>query len=106
MRNAMLVLTAVGLTLVSVSTVLAAPVIRIGGLFAVTGPASFLGEPEKKTLEMLVRNVNDKGGINGIKLEAVIYDTGGDATKAVQLATRLIKDDRVSVIIGPSTTGE
>ena len=80
--------------------------IKIGGLFAVTGPASFLGEPEKKTLEMLVKEANDKGGINGMKLEAVIYDTTGDATKAVQLATKLIKDDKVSVIIGPSTTGE
>jgi branched-chain amino acid transport system substrate-binding protein len=84
----------------------AAGTIKIGGLFAVTGPASFLGEPEKKTLELLVKETNDKGGINGVKLEAVIYDTTGDATKAVQLATRLIKDDKVSVIIGPSTTGE
>ncbi len=80
--------------------------VKIGGLFAVTGPASFLGEPEKKTLEMLVKDVNSKGGINGVKLEVVIYDTAGDATKAVQLATKLIKDDKVSVIIGPSTTGE
>lgn len=88
------------------SAAIAATTIKIGGLFAVTGPASFLGEPEKKTLEMLVKDVNAKGGINGIKLESVIYDTTGDATKAVQLATKLIKDDKVSVIIGPSTTGE
>ena len=93
-------------TLLSATMSFAAGTIKIGGLFAVTGPASFLGEPEKKTLEMLVKEANDKGGINGMKLEAVIYDTTGDATKAVQLATRLIKDDKVSVIIGPSTTGE
>jgi branched-chain amino acid transport system substrate-binding protein len=91
----------------SVATVsFASGTIKIGGLFAVTGPASFLGDPEKKTLELLVKEANEKGGINGQKLEAVIYDTGGDATKAVQLATKLIKDDKVSVIIGPSTTGE
>jgi len=88
------------------SAAFAATTIKIGGLFAVTGPASFLGEPEKKTLEMLVKDLNARGGVNGIKLEAVIYDTTGDATKAVQLATRLIRDDKVSVIIGPSTTGE
>ncbi|OGT99862.1 MAG: ABC transporter substrate-binding protein [Geobacteraceae bacterium GWC2_48_7] len=93
------------LTLITVTTARAAT-IKIGGLFAVTGPASFLGEPEKKTLEMLVKDLNDKGGINGTKIEAVIYDTGGDATKAVQLATRLVKDDKVVAIIGPSTTGE
>lgn len=84
----------------------AAGTIKIGALFAVTGPAAFLGEPEKKTLEMLVNEANAKGGINGMKLEAVIYDTQGDATKAVQLATKLIKDDKVAAIIGPSTTGE
>jgi branched-chain amino acid transport system substrate-binding protein len=80
--------------------------IRIGGLFAVTGPAAFIGDPAKKTLDMLVKETNRKGGINGMKIETVIYDTGGDPTKAVQLATRLIKDDKVNVIIGPSTTGE
>lgn len=101
------VVTAVFLvSMVMATAAMAAGTIKIGGLFAVTGPASFLGEPEKKTLEMLVKGINSKGGINGMKLEAVIYDTGGDATKAVQLATKLIKNDQVSVIIGPSTTGE
>jgi branched-chain amino acid transport system substrate-binding protein len=92
--------------MLTASVSFAAGTIRIGGLFAVTGPASFLGEPEKKTLELLVNEANAKGGINGMKLEVFIYDTAGDATKAVQLATKLIKDDKVSVIIGPSTTGE
>jgi branched-chain amino acid transport system substrate-binding protein len=55
---------------------------------------------------MLIADLNAKGGINGQKLEAVIYDTAGDATKAVQLATKLIKNDKVVAIIGPSTTGE
>lgn len=84
----------------------AAGMVRIGALFSVTGPASFLGEPEKKTLEMLVKDINEKGGINGSKLEAVIYDTGGDVTKAKQLVNKLIKNDNVVAIIGPSTTGE
>src|SRR5512133_3519028 len=84
----------------------AAESIRIGALFAVTGPASFLGEPERNTLEMLVKEANAKGGIKGHKLELVVYDTQGDATKAVQLATKLIKNDKVAVIVGPSTTGE
>lgn len=84
----------------------AASTIRIGGLFAVTGPAAFLGEPERNTLEMLVRETNAKGGIHGSRIELFVYDTQGDATKAVQLATKLIKNDKVVAIIGPSTTGE
>lgn len=86
--------------------VLAAEPLRIGALFSVSGPASFLGEPERNTLEMLVKEANAKGGIKGRKLELVVYDTQGDATKAVQMATKLIKNDKVSVIVGPSTTGE
>ena len=82
---------------------MAASPIRIGALFAVTGPASFLGEPEKNTLELLVKQNNEK---SGVKIELVVYDTQGDATKAVQLANKLIKNDKVLAIIGPSTTGE
>lgn len=92
--------------LVCASAASAAPTIRIGGLFAVSGPAAFLGEPERNTLEMLVSETNAKGGVNGAKVELFIYDTQGDATKAVQLATKLIRNDKVVAIIGPSTTGE
>ncbi len=100
-----LVLTLVMLLLTS-GPALAAGNIRIGALLSVTGPASFLGEPEKKTLEMLVKDINSKGGIKGSKVELMVYDTGGDVTKAKQLANKLIKDDKVIAIIGPSTTGE
>jgi branched-chain amino acid transport system substrate-binding protein len=89
--------------LVMCSGAVAAAPIRIGALFAVTGPASFLGEPEKNTLELLVKENNEK---SGVKIELVVYDTQGDATKAVQLANKLIKNDKVLAIIGPSTTGE
>jgi branched-chain amino acid transport system substrate-binding protein len=93
-------------SLIVASTALAAAPIKIGALFAVTGPAAFLGEPERNTAKMVVDEINKAGGVKGHKLELVVYDTAGDATKAVQLATRLIKDDKVVAIIGPSTTGE
>ncbi|MBT0666395.1 ABC transporter substrate-binding protein [Geobacter pelophilus] len=80
--------------------------IKIGALFSVTGPPSFLGEPERNSAKMVVDEINAKGGIKGRKLELVVYDTQGDATKAVQAANRLIKEDKVVAIIGPSTTGE
>jgi branched-chain amino acid transport system substrate-binding protein len=50
--------------------------------------------------------VNKAGGIKGTKLELIVYDTQGDATKAVQGVNKLIKDDKVVAIIGPSTTGD
>ncbi|GLI39032.1 ABC transporter substrate-binding protein [Geobacter hydrogenophilus] len=102
----LIVLVASLITLLVAAAAIAAEPLRIGALFAVTGPASFLGEPEKNTLEMLVKEANAKGGVAGRKLELVVYDTQGDVTKSVQLANKLIKNDKVSVIVGPSTTGE
>jgi len=84
----------------------AAPPIKIGALFSISGPPSFLGEPERNTAEMVVGEINKAGGIGGRMLELVTYDTQGDATKAVQAANRLIKEDKVVAIIGPSTTGD
>jgi branched-chain amino acid transport system substrate-binding protein len=79
--------------------------IKIGSVLSVTGPASFLGDPEKRTLEMYVNEINAAGGVNGQKLVAIIYDDGGDANKARTFATRLVEEDKVDVVIGGSATG-
>jgi branched-chain amino acid transport system substrate-binding protein len=104
-RFVSMILTAI-LTLSISGMALAAPPIKIGALFAVTGPASFLGEPERNTAQMVIDEINKAGGIKGRMLKLISYDTQGDATKAVQAATRLIKEDNVVAIIGPSTTGD
>lgn len=93
------------IVLSTVSAMAASP-IKIGALFSITGPPSFLGEPERNTAQMVVAEINKAGGIKGRMLELVVYDSQGDATKAVQAATRLIKEDKVVAIIGPSTTGD
>ncbi len=77
---------------------------KIGGIFSVTGPASFLGDPEKKSMEMAIEQINAAGGIDGKMLEAVIYDTEGDPQRAVQGTTKLINKDQVIAIVGPSLT--
>ena len=84
----------------------AAPPVKIGGLFSVSGPAAFLGEPERNTAQMVVDEINKTGGIKGRKLELVVIDTQGDPAKAVQGVNKLIKNDKVVAIIGPSTTGD
>ena len=87
-------------------TVFAAQPIKIGALFAITGPASFLGEPERNTAQMVIDEINLAGGIKGRPLQLIAYDTQGDTTKAKQLVNKLIKNDKVAAIIGPSTTGD
>jgi len=87
------------------SPALAQQTVKIGSVLSVTGPASFLGEPEDKTLRMYVDKINAAGGVNGKKIELIIYDDGGDANKARTFATRLIEDDKVVAMAGGSTTG-
>lgn len=87
---------------------LAAPAlaeIKIGASLSATGPAAFLGDPQLKTLEMLVADLNAKGGVNGENVTLITYDDGGDPNKARTFATRLIEDDEVVAIIGGTTTG-
>jgi len=84
---------------------MAADTIKIGSVLSVTGPAAFLGDPELKTLQMYVEDINKKGGVIGRQLELVHYDDGSDAGKANGFGKRLIDDDKVDIIVGGTTTG-
>ena len=79
--------------------------VKIGAVLSVTGPASFLGDPEKKTLDIYVEAINAKGGVNGQKLQVISYDDGADANAARTFATRLIEEDKVVAVVGGTTTG-
>jgi branched-chain amino acid transport system substrate-binding protein len=79
--------------------------IKIGSTLAQTGGASFLGDPEAKTLRMLVDEQNAKGGVIGQQIELIMYDDGADPNQARTFATRLVEDDGVVAVIAGSTTG-
>ena len=83
----------------------AADPVRLGAVLSVTGPASFLGEPEKNTIQMEVDKINAAGGVLGRPLEVVILDDETDVNKAVLATDRLIKKERVAAILGPTTSG-
>jgi branched-chain amino acid transport system substrate-binding protein len=84
---------------------LAQATVKVGSVLSSTGPASFLGEPEDKTLKLYVERINQAGGVDGRKIELVLYDDGGDANKARTFATRLVEDDKVVAMVGGTTTG-
>ncbi len=90
---------------ISPQVVSAADSYKIGAVFSVTGRASFLGDPEKKTMVMLQEKVDEQGGINGHPVEVVIYDDEGDSTKCALAVRKLITRDKVCAIIGPSLSG-
>jgi branched-chain amino acid transport system substrate-binding protein len=85
---------------------LAKETIKIGAILGVTGPAANLGGPEARTLEMLVQEVNKKGGIKGKPVELIVKDSSASPEKAISFAKQLIDEDKVFAIIGPSTSGE
>ena len=90
---------------VTASSVTAADECRVGCIFSITGKASWLGEPERNSAEMVAKKINATGGVNGKKLVLYIEDDQGDNTQAVNAANKLIKKDKVCAIIGPSTSG-
>ena len=100
-----LIPTAIGLVASLGLTTAALAEIRLGASISATGPAAFLGDPEAKTLEILVEQLNAAGGIGGENIALVLYDDAGDPNKARTFATRLVEDDEVVAIIGGTTTG-
>ncbi|NTW05104.1 MAG: ABC transporter substrate-binding protein [Peptococcaceae bacterium] len=78
---------------------------KIGAIFDITGPASSLGIPERDSALLIEKEINDRGGINGHKIQLIIEDNESNETKAVQAAKKLIEVDKVLAIAGPSTTG-
>lgn len=83
----------------------AADPIKVGSVLSVTGPAAFLGDPELKTLQLYVDDLNKKGGVLGRPLQLVHYDDGSDANKANGFAKRLLEDDKIDIMVGGTTTG-
>lgn len=81
-------------------------VVKLGAIFAVTGPNANLGTPEARTLQMMVDEANAAGGIAGRKIELIIKDSQGNTEKAVSYAKQLTEESEVLAIIGPTTSGE
>src|SRR5690606_29768661 len=106
-RRSLLKLSAAGILAALMSAAAtAADTIKIGTFLSVTGPGSSLGDPELKTLQLYVEEINAAGGVLGRKLELVHYDSGANPKNAINFVKRLVQRDRVDVIVGGSTSGE
>lgn len=99
------VMAAAGLALTA-GTAGAQEAIRIGVPILFSGPGAFVGDAQKRTLDMQVEAINAKGGLKGRKVELIYYDTEGKPDTAVRMFNRLIKNDNVTAILGPSASWE
>lgn len=72
--------------------------IKIGVVLSLTGPAASLGIPVKNTVELL------PSSIGGEPVRYIVLDDASDTTTAVKAARKLIDEEKVDAIIGPSVT--
>ena len=77
---------------------------RVGVLFSQSGFMALIEETQLRGTLTAIDEINDKGGINGRPLEAVIYDPASEARAFGQLAKRLMVEDGVSTIFGCYTS--
>lgn len=99
-------LIAILLTIGLVGSLFAAEPIKLGFVADVTGPFSFLGEPEKNTALMVQDWVNKEGGFKGQPIQIIIEDAKSEESQAVLVTKKLIERDKVVTVIGSSSTGE
>jgi ABC-type branched-subunit amino acid transport system substrate-binding protein len=71
--------------------------IKIGGVFPFSGPASSIGLVGKGVLAY-VQSINDRGGINGRKINYIAYDDAYSPPKAVEHIRKLVESDEVAFI--------
>jgi branched-chain amino acid transport system substrate-binding protein len=79
--------------------------IPIGFFAPITGPAAADGASAKNAVELGLKEVNDAGGINGKKINLVIYDDRLNPQEAVAIANKLIEKDRVIGVVSGSYSG-
>ena len=72
--------------------------VKIGLMVSSTGPTSAIGIPQKNTGDLLPRRIGN------LTVEYVQLDDGGDTTRAVQNAKKLLQENNIDALIGPSTT--
>ncbi|MFS0558785.1 ABC transporter substrate-binding protein [Brevibacillus sp. 179-C9.3 HS] len=79
--------------------------IKVGAIFSLTGPNSPLGVPEKQAVELLVKEINGAGGVDGRPLEIIFEDDKSDNTEAVKAIKKLASKEKVVAVLGSSGSG-
>lgn len=77
-------------------------VIKIGGVFALTGDSSSYGEMEKRGAMLAVKEINAAGGVNGKQIEMISEDMRSTSEGSVSAVSKEINIDKVRYIVGPT----
>jgi branched-chain amino acid transport system substrate-binding protein len=79
--------------------------IRIGMWTPLSGPVALLGQSARDAVRLWAKEVNEKGGIHGRKINFIFYDDAGSPQEAQAAVRRLIDQDQVFMLISGSVSG-
>ncbi len=88
------------------TTASAAQTLKIGVAYGLQGMWSDWCKKNIVAVEMAVEEINAAGGVNGMPLETIIYDTASKPAEATRLVRKLATDDKVLAILGPFSSSE
>jgi branched-chain amino acid transport system substrate-binding protein len=74
--------------------------ILVGHFASMTGKEATFGQSTDNGIRLALKEINDKGGLNGKKLDVITYDDKGDSKEAGTAVTRLITSDHVAAVLG------
>ncbi|MFH1481219.1 MAG: ABC transporter substrate-binding protein [Pseudomonadota bacterium] len=77
-------------------------VFKIGCPATLSGVGASYGEQTKRTLEMMVPEINKRGGVLGRQIELIIEDDKGEPATAVRKARAMVEKDKVNVLHSPT----
>jgi len=79
--------------------------IKIGMWTPLSGPVALLGQSARDAVRLWAKEVNDKGGIDGRKINFIVYDDAASPQEAQTAIRRLIDQDQVFMLIAGSVSG-
>ncbi len=97
-------LTLLAISLLAIPAFGAEP-IKIGEIATVTGDFAAYGVAEVESIKIAIAEINAAGGVLGRPLEVVMYDCRTRQEDMVNAARRLVEQDKVVAVIGPSGSG-
>jgi branched-chain amino acid transport system substrate-binding protein len=74
--------------------------VKLGFNFEETGPEATFGQSSHKGAQMALDEINAAGGLLGAPVEAVFDDNASDSNQAATVASKLVNQDKVNVLIG------
>lgn len=82
----------------------ASDTVKIGLVFSLTGGTAITEESMYNSAVLAIEEINEKGGINGRKIEYVVKDYATDPDTAVKVVREMIQQDKVKAVVGPYTS--